>query len=74
VVFDLTWYDGEGPVVVEKIPSLGLLNIDGIAVVTGSGDRFAGTLNGVLRGFNSDSIRGEVSAYCPGPHGFVLSR
>ena len=49
--------------------------LDGLAIVSASRDQLAGTLNGAVKVFNSDSYRGAPSAWCPsGGHQFVLTR
>jgi hypothetical protein len=75
IVFDLTWYDGEGPVVVEQIPWVGLFVPDGQAVVDGSPDRLAGSMFGPIRVFTSGSYSGSPSAWCSAnDHQFVMTR
>jgi hypothetical protein len=74
VFFDLYWADGDDPPVVEYVPSLNLLSIDGTAVVSATPDGFAGTLSGRIRTIATESVWDPPSASCKGPHQFILTK
>ena len=74
VVFDLPWLEGEEPSVVESVPSLGSIVIDGNAGVTPAANGFAGYLAGRIRLYNGDSKDTPISWCYSTAHRFVLSR
>jgi hypothetical protein len=73
LVFNLAWYDGEAPYVVERLTASTILTVYGSATVTGSANRFAGTFDGRLR--VSEGVWSDTIAACNSTsHQFVLAR
>ena len=73
-LFDLPWLDGEDPSIVESLPSLGSIVIDGYVAVTPAANGFAGKLAGRIGLYNGDSRDTPISWCYSTAHRFLLSR
>jgi Carboxypeptidase regulatory-like domain len=75
VVFDFTWYDGEGPVIVEQLSTSRLLIVSGIVAAVGPDSRLAGMLTGRIEAISETNDEWAHYSWCDSTsHQFVLSR
>jgi hypothetical protein len=74
VIFNLPWLDGELPSVVERLPSLGSIVIDGAAALTPAAKGFAGRLSGRISLYHNTWSEFPISWCYSTEHRFVLSR
>ena len=75
VVFNLSWQDGESPILIDQLPTSNFLVVHGSATATVTTNRLAGLLSGAFQTYENWNAWGPAISSCSSAnHLFVLAR